>query len=114
MRVEITMDCCDLDRVAAFWAAALGSAMTPTVAGRYIALERPGLPVLTLQRVAESKTTKNRMHLDVLVCDVDKEVVRLESLGASRLSGSPHEEFGQRWYVMADPEGNEFCVAADS
>jgi predicted enzyme related to lactoylglutathione lyase len=113
MRVEITLDCCDLDQVATFWAAALGSAMTPTVAGRYIALEGPGQLVLTLQRVAEPKAVKNRMHLDLLVPDVDSELARLESLGAIRLSRSPHDEFGQRWYVLADPEGNEFCLAAE-
>jgi predicted enzyme related to lactoylglutathione lyase len=44
---------------------------------------------------------------------VDSELARLESLGAIRLSRSPHEEFGQRWYVLADPEGNEFCLAAE-
>jgi hypothetical protein len=67
--------------------------------------------VLSLQRVAEPKTVKNRMHLDLLVGDVEAEVRMLEALGATRLTPTPREEFGQVWFVMADPEGNELCVA---
>jgi predicted enzyme related to lactoylglutathione lyase len=40
----------------------------------------------------------------------DDEVTRLEQLGARRLEGAPRSEHGTRWVVMADPEGNEFCV----
>jgi predicted enzyme related to lactoylglutathione lyase len=76
-------------------------------------VDGPDQLVLSLQRVAEPKAGKNRMHLDLLVPDVDEELARLESLGATRLSQSPHEEFGQRWYVLSDPEGNEFCLAAE-
>ncbi len=68
---------------------------------------------LTLQRVPETKTVKNRMHIDLLVDDIAAEVSRLESLGATRLTPEPHQEFGQTWYVLTDPEGNEFCLARD-
>jgi predicted enzyme related to lactoylglutathione lyase len=112
MRIEFTLDCNDLDTQARFWAAALGCDVEGGIEGRYIALSGPGIG-LALQRVPEAKTVKNRMHIDLLVDDVPAEVGRLESLGATRMTPAPHQEFGQTWYVMADPEGNEFCVARD-
>jgi predicted enzyme related to lactoylglutathione lyase len=69
--------------------------------------------VILLQRVAEPKQGKNRMHLDIKTPDVDGEVDRLVTLGAKRLSDAPMEQLGQRWVVMADPEGNEFCVCRE-
>jgi hypothetical protein len=60
--------------------------------------------------VPEPKTGKNRMHLDI----VEAEATRLEQLGACRLEKGPRREELDtavvRWIVMADPEGNEFCV----
>jgi predicted enzyme related to lactoylglutathione lyase len=50
------------------------------------------------------------MHPDIDTPDVDGEVARLEALGARRLEADMHAEHGMRWVVMADPEGNEFCV----
>src|SRR5262245_26843454 len=93
-----------------FWTAAAGLAAVGVIEGRYVALSGQGVS-LTLQRVSEPKSVKNRMHLDLLVDNVEQEVGRLEALGATRLSPQAHEDFGQRWYVLADPEGNEFCVA---
>ena len=80
-------------------------------AGNYVVLldEANAQPKLLLQRVIEPKATKNRMHFDIETPDVDAEVARLETLGAQRLDG-PCSEHGTRWVVMADPEGNEFCV----
>ncbi|HEU0042183.1 MAG TPA: VOC family protein [Jiangellaceae bacterium] len=112
MRIEFTLDCCDLDRTAAFWQAAAGFDVEATIDGRYVALEGHGVS-LTLQRVAEPKTVKNRMHLDLLVENLDQEVQRLECLGASRVTPAARREFGQTWYVLADPEGNEFCVGLE-
>lgn len=112
MRIEITLDCNDLDAQARFWAAALGCPVEDVIEGRYVALAAPGVD-LTLQRVPEAKTVKNRMHIDLLVGDVAAEVRRLESLGATRMTRTPRQQFGQTWYVMADPEGNEFCLAHD-
>jgi predicted enzyme related to lactoylglutathione lyase len=63
-----------------------------------------------LQAVDEPKTAKNRMHLDIETPRVDAEVARLEALGARRLEADTRSEHGSRWVVMADPEGNEFCV----
>jgi predicted enzyme related to lactoylglutathione lyase len=109
MRIEFTLDCCDLERAAEFWKTALGLAVEGRIADRYVALTGHGV-ALTLQRVPDPKTVKNRMHLDLLVDDVEQEVQRLEVLGASRLTAHARHEFGQTWFVLADPEGNEFCV----
>ena len=112
MRIELTLDCVDLDATAAFWQAALDRVREDTIEGRYVTLTGDG-PSLTLQRVPEPKRGKNRMHLDLLVADPDAEVARLHAVGATAVTPCPREEFGQRWFVLADPEGNEFCVAKD-
>jgi predicted enzyme related to lactoylglutathione lyase len=110
MRLEFTLDCSDLDRTAEFWEAAAGFLVDGRIDGRFVSLSGHGV-TLTLQRVADPKTVKNRMHMDLLVDDLDQEVDRLEALGASRITPSPRQEFGQTWFVLADPDGNEFCVA---
>lgn len=112
VRIEFTLDCSDLARMGSFWKGAAGFVIDGVIEGRYLALIGHGV-TLTLQRVPEPKIVKNRMHLDLLVDDLDQEVQRLESLGATRLEAGAREEFGQTWYVLADPEGNEFCVARD-
>ena len=63
-----------------------------------------GAPRLFFNRVPEPKTVKNRVHLDVRAPDRDAEVARLVAAGASEVGR--HED----WVVLADPEGNEFCV----
>lgn len=69
-----------------------------------------GLPGLIFEPVDERKHVKNRLHLDLRPDDQDAEVERLIALGASRV------DVGQgdvSWVVLADPEGNEFCVLSD-
>ena len=112
MRLEFTLDCTDLDRTAEFWQAAGGFVVDGSIEGRYISMSGHGV-TLTLQRVAEPKTGKNRMHLDLLVENLEQEVHRLESIGASRVTPTARQEFGQTWFVLVDPEGNEFCVARE-
>jgi predicted enzyme related to lactoylglutathione lyase len=109
-KLGLVLDCADPERLASFWSAAVGYT-TIGGAGTYVLLvdEERQRPKLLLQRVDEPKPGKNRMHLDVESDDVDGEVARLESLGARRLADAT-EEHGSRWVVMADPEGNEFCV----
>ncbi|MEN8653964.1 VOC family protein [Streptomyces sp. 21So2-11] len=65
---------------------------------------------LLFQHVPEAKTGKNRLHIDVHTAQGtrDAEVARLEGLGASVLHHV--KEPGGEWLVMADPEGNEFCL----
>ena len=112
VRIEFTLDCSDLDRLARFWRDAAGLVVSGVIENRYVSLGGHGV-TLTLQRVDEPKTVKNRMHLDLLVDDLESEVHRLEGLGARRLTTTSRDEFGQTWFVLADPEGNEFCVAMD-
>ncbi len=109
--IGLVLDCADPENLARFWAAALGY-NNFGAAGSYVLLlpPEPSQPKLLLQRVPEPKITKNRMHIDIHVGDIDGEAARLESLGARRVSSSAVSEYGTRWHVMADPEGNELCV----
>ncbi|MFC6567169.1 VOC family protein [Actinoplanes utahensis] len=65
---------------------------------------------LLLQQVTEAKVTKNRLHLDLRVPDLAAETARVMALGAGRVTEDPIEEYGWRWHVFTDPDGNEFCV----
>jgi hypothetical protein len=109
--LSLVIDAAEPEALAPFWAAALGYVVAGAE-GNYVVLVpdgRPG-PNLLIQRVAEGKTVKNRVHLDLKDPDVDGLVARLEGLGARRLEDAPRHELGATWVVMADPEGNEFCV----
>ena len=107
----LVVDCADPVALAEFWGPALDY-VSVGEAGSYVALfpnGRPG-PKLLLQRVEEPKVTKNRVHFDIEVPDIEVEATRLVELGATRVSASPMSEHGSSWLLMADPEGNEFCV----
>jgi predicted enzyme related to lactoylglutathione lyase len=65
------------------------------------------LPGLLFVAVPEPKTVKNRLHLDFRPDDRDEEVERMVALGATRVDVGQGE---QSWVVLADPEGNEFCI----
>jgi hypothetical protein len=65
-------------------------------------------PDLLFLRVPEAKSVKNRLHLDLRPDDQDAEVRRVEGLGARRVSVGQGADAS--WVVLADPEGNEFCV----
>lgn len=110
-KIGLVLDCSDPDALGAFWSEALGYTVLGG-AGAYVMLVDAdgGQPKLLLQRVDEPKAGKNRMHLDIETPAVDDEVARLERLGAVRVVEDAIEEHGTRWVVLADPEGNEFCV----
>ena len=63
-----------------------------------------------LQGVPEPKVGKNRMHVDIVVDDVEAEVHRLQALGARRIDEGVQSFGGTQWVRMSDPEQNEFCV----
>lgn len=110
--LAVVLDCADLARSGVFWSGVLGYVAEPLSSGRYRRLlpaDGDGVELL-LQRVSEPKAHKNRMHLDLRVPDLDAEVARLTSLGARCVTDSPVEEDGWAWHVLADPDGNEFCV----
>jgi catechol 2,3-dioxygenase-like lactoylglutathione lyase family enzyme len=118
---EVIIDCADLRRMVQFWSDALGYEEANRGEG-WVALRAPGqqltdealrlapqLPAIALVVVPEGKSAKNRVHLDITPFDTTQleEVRRLERLGARQA------DIGQKdtpWIVMADPEGNEFCV----
>ncbi len=109
--IGLVLDCTDPEALAGFWSLALGLERLGS-AGNYVLLVSPSgaLPKLLLQRVAEAKVTKNRMHLDIETPDIGAEAARLEGIGARRVETQARTEYGTRWVIMADPEGNEFCV----
>jgi Glyoxalase-like domain len=119
---ELGIDCADPGGLARFWCAVLGYEVqdededASVTIGSPVAPDSnkhrgPVPPILTFARVPEGKTVKNRLHIDVSPADreQDEEVRRLLDLGAR------HADVGQgdvSWVVLADPEGNEFCVLA--
>src|SRR4051794_22117946 len=121
---EINVDCADPIGLAGFWCAALGySVLDATDDLVEIGPERgsdadllgtvrgePVAPSLFFALVPERKTVKNRVHVDLSPIDRTQaeEVARLEALGARRADVG--QTGAESWVVMADPEGNEFCV----
>ena len=105
----LTIDTAEPRKLAEFWEQALPSKRVyEDDDGSEVVLktEHGGWRML-LYKVLEPKQVKNRLHLDLIPEDQDAEVARLEGLGATRV------DIGQKdvsWVVMADPEGNEFCV----
>jgi hypothetical protein len=110
MRLVVVLDCVDADALAGFWCTALGYEHGP-FGFPYLRLSDPSgrWPDLLLQQVPEPKGTKNRMHLDLQVSDVDGEAARLVEAGA-RVLWPAHDDDGFWTIVLADPQGNEFCV----
>jgi predicted enzyme related to lactoylglutathione lyase len=109
--IGLVLDCAEPNRLAGFWSAALGYVVLGEAGSYVLLVDESGIkPKLLLQRVPEAKAGKNRMHLDIETPAVDDEVHRLAALGARRVEPDVRSEHGTRWVVMADPEGNEFCV----
>jgi glyoxalase superfamily protein len=103
----VSFDAADALALARFWAAALGSDVDEdSTAGKaFVEAAGWGGPNIWFTQVPEPKTAKNRLHFDLRAPGpMDDEVARLQGLGAAVLHRFP------RNVVMADPEGNEFCV----
>jgi catechol 2,3-dioxygenase-like lactoylglutathione lyase family enzyme len=115
MRIQcLVIDCRDPGVVAAFWEAALGWRRTHDTPEQ-IVLEPPEgspedgvAPDLLFVRVPDPTPGKNRLHLDLRPQDQAAEVRRLTTLGAEPVSAGQRDD--APWVVLADPEGNEFCV----
>ena len=71
---------------------------------------RPDLPVVYLQRVSDRKTVKTRVHIDLYELDAPAKIASLLARGATLLGAPQTGSQGGWWQVLADPEGNEFCV----
>jgi predicted enzyme related to lactoylglutathione lyase len=106
----VTIDCADPARLTAFWTEAAGYRVAHDLGEFVVLLPADGSGIaLGLQRVPEPRTAKNRVHLDWHSEDRPAEVERLVKLGATLLGEESVP--GLTWNVLADPEGNEFCVA---
>jgi predicted enzyme related to lactoylglutathione lyase len=102
---DIVIDCADPERLAVFWGALLGRPIVARM-GPYVWLKRENGLGVGFQKSGEPKAGKNRVHFDLASADPPAEQQRVESLGGRRPAG--YEEGG--FLVMADPEGNEFCI----
>ncbi len=113
---HITVDCARWEPLVEFWSQAVDFAEdpdNPNNAGDPEGLlisSRQDLGLLFIP-VPESKSVKNRIHLDIVPTDRtrDEEVERLLGLGATQVADHRRED-GTGWVVLADPGGNEFCV----
>lgn len=91
-----------------WWCAALGWVIVNDDPNEFeIRPDMDRTPGLLFVAVPDGKTAKNRLHLDLRPDDRDAEVERLVDLGATRIDVGQHDV---SWVVLADPEGNEFCV----
>lgn len=106
---ELCIDAVDVHSLGHWWAEALGWPSEVTEDGDVLLRPPDGGPVWLFLAVPEGKAVKNRLHADFAPDDQDAEVARLIGLGARHVDIGQGE---QSWVVLADPEGNEFCVLA--
>ena len=107
----VTIDCADARSLAPFWAAVLGWELTYEADDGALLVDPAGAaPKLFLQVVPEPKAGKNRTHVDLVAEDYADELERLKGLGASVLATNRTPD-GKASAVLADPQGNEFCLA---
>jgi catechol 2,3-dioxygenase-like lactoylglutathione lyase family enzyme len=117
---SVAVNCLDPVALAGFWARVLGWEVQDTEDG-YVSIGPPGqpdkgpLPVLDFLAVPDPTPGRRRLHLDLNATDRDQdaELERLLALGATRADvGQGPRSDEMTWYVLADPEGNEFCLLA--
>ncbi|MFJ4849581.1 MULTISPECIES: VOC family protein [unclassified Streptomyces] len=101
----LIVDATDPERLAEFWSELLGRPVVGRM-GPYVWLRRENGLGLGFQRTSEAKSGKNRMHFDITSPFPAAEQQRVETLGGRRLE--QYDDGG--FLVMADPEGNEFCI----
>ncbi|SDG33241.1 hypothetical protein SAMN05216553_107181 [Lentzea fradiae] len=106
----ITLDTGDARKLAGFWTAALRTTVQNDW-GDFIVLAptSDGGPAIGIQQVPDATPGKNRVHFDTHVADREAEVARLVALGATEVG--VHSMPGLVWSVLADPDGNQFCIA---
>jgi predicted enzyme related to lactoylglutathione lyase len=119
LRIEtVSIDARDPLSLAGFWSSVLGWEHGEDDEGDVWVEPGRGHPdrgsmrPLLFLAVPEMKSIKNRIHLDLRPDDQAVEVSRLEALGAVQVSVGQSGQEG--WIVLADPEGNEFCVLSDT
>jgi predicted enzyme related to lactoylglutathione lyase len=108
----IVLDVNDLESCAEFWSEVLGREITFKVNNYCRIGEGDEPPSLLLQKVPEPHAHKNRAHIDLDVKNIESAVQRVVDLGGTKLDEI--SEYGISWAVMADPDGNEFCLVKHS
>ena len=109
----LMIDCADPHSLASFWGAVLRRPVDGGAEGPWVSLPDSNQPsMIFFRKVADAKQVKNRLHLDLNPVDgtLAAEVQRLTALGATVLARHSRGSTGLGWVVLADPEGNEFCV----
>ena len=114
---DITIDCHNPTALAQFWAQVLNWRIGEDGTENVAYLEKnlnptnsDGYPNILFYKTPDKKSVKNRMHLDLRPENQLEEVERLEKMGATRIEIGQSKDPSTTWIVMADPEGNEFCV----
>ncbi|MDR1823826.1 MAG: VOC family protein [Bifidobacteriaceae bacterium] len=107
----VTFDSADPRPLAEWWAQQTDGNIVADMDGFFIMVHTPGGLNLGFQKVADPTPGKNRLHLDTGASDPEAEVDRLVAAGAT-LVAIHNEDPTFTWTVLADPEGNQFCVAA--
>lgn len=107
----VTFDTLDAVALAAWWARQTSGTIHDDSDGWYVMVAPPEGrgPVLAFQKVPDPTPGKNRLHVDVTAPDREAEVERLLADGATLVDRQEHEGFA--WVVLADPDGNRFCVS---
>jgi predicted enzyme related to lactoylglutathione lyase len=108
----VIIDCNDSQLLASFWGNVLGLEITRR-SSPYIDLAPSSdqSPLISFQRVEEPKVSKNRLHLDIKVDDLETATETIQSLGGKLVQECFDDPYV--WRVMADPEDNEFCIVTD-
>src|SRR6516164_8150549 len=114
LRETVLLDSANAAELAAFWSQVLDRPVDAGASGEFAAIGLAGgsngRPVWMFHKVPETKTAKNRAHVDLITADLAAEVDRVVRLGATRLGDL--EENGARWTTLTDPAGNEFDLVA--
>jgi predicted enzyme related to lactoylglutathione lyase len=117
LRIQcITIDSENPKQLAEFWASALDWKITYEDENEVCIELLDGspevgrIPDILFLKNSDKRAVKNRLHFDLRPQDQGAEVARLEALGAKRIEIGQSSYEGTTWIVMADPEGNEFCV----
>ncbi|MGH3612008.1 MAG: VOC family protein [Pseudonocardia sp.] len=108
---NVTFDCTHPPALVAFWSGALDRKIDPDPSPYFASIGAgdDGAPSWFFIKVPETKTVKNRVHVDLAAEDRPAEIARLVVLGATHVTDK--DEWGHSWSVLHDPEGNEFCIS---
>jgi hypothetical protein len=105
----VTTDSADPGPLATWWAEQLGGTIVADNDGYYYMVQVPDGPMMSFQKVDDPSPGKTRLHLDLVAPDRTAQVERLVAAGATKIAD--RDGGGFWWTTLADPQGNEFCVA---